>query len=152
MNSTRIIREALVEKYGDLASPRFDFVQKDYDRSPYKHLIIRLAEAGYDVEETTDLNDDVCVSLVVQRDGCVRSVQLSLIARYAVILEVTADNQVQFAQSAIDHELSDLLEEEKVQVLAEDVLSEAIEFGGDFRPLYALVFSDVDVVPWQEEL
>ncbi len=78
----------VVAAYGSLEDPDFGFAAREYAKRPYDHLIARI-RSRFTVQETTDLNDDVSVTLAVTGTEVAFSLYLSLVGRYAALFRVS---------------------------------------------------------------
>lgn len=67
--TTQAIMAALRACYGSLDEPDFHKVSETLESNPYRPLVESLRSSGIEVTDTTDLNDDVSVHLVLDRSG-----------------------------------------------------------------------------------
>lgn len=128
-------RRDITESYGSWSNPDFSFAAARYTNKPYK-AVIELLQKNFGVHETTDLNDDVAVILALSGADGLQGLLLSLVGRYAaatengVLLEVVNDTTVKA-----------LLQECGIHFLPRSVLIQDLEFGGDVKSLYEILFS-----------
>ena len=153
------IQEAIAKAYGDLSEPDFSFVQRTYEKRPYGDLLVAL-QADVAVEENTDLNDDVCVSLLLSGSGRRWSLFLSLIGRYAAFMRVDSRGVCDLlAQgvsdlSKIEEKILEKLAMCSVEPLGADMLNTPIQLrlqNADAQDvcLFQALFTDCEVLPWE---
>lgn len=152
--SHRIQRDIL-DAYGSLESPRFSFVEKRYRKNPYAALIGEIG-GTYHVSETTDLNDDVAISLVLTGNGRRWTLALSLVGRYAWLARIRDTGPVEILSSASgnlqveERTLLHVLVESGITILSEEVLRHKIRFpaadtDAEACLLYEVLFSSVGI-------
>ena len=80
----------LGECYGSLDEPNFRKVTEKLRSDPYHPLIEALRSSGIEITDTTDLNDDVSIRLVLDRSGDQLGLALSGVGPYAALLHQDA--------------------------------------------------------------
>lgn len=138
------IMDDVVRAYGSLTEPRYHFVASRYGQRPYEPVIEDLARR-FEIEETTDLNDDRAVFLHLKGNEIDFGLRLSLVGRYAVITSAngelleTEEMHRQAEVQAVVVALSDW----GVLVLGRTELLTEVEFGdrGRLATLYELLIS-----------
>ncbi|MER7847783.1 hypothetical protein ABTZ03_28005 [Kitasatospora sp. NPDC096077] len=74
--------------YGTLDDPDFGFTAGAFDERPHRDLVAKLAEL-VEVEDMTDLNDNVCFDYGLVRRRAEWKLKLSMVGPYAMLLRVT---------------------------------------------------------------
>lgn len=82
----RTILAALRACYGSLDQPSFHKVYETLRTESYREIIESLREGGIDVTDTTDLNDDVSIRVVLDRAGDQVGLALSGVGRFAAVI------------------------------------------------------------------
>ena len=81
---------ALGACYGSLDEPNFRKVSATLRSDPYRPLVEALQSSGIEITDTTDLNDDVSVHLILDRSGDQLGLALSGVGPYAALLHQDA--------------------------------------------------------------
>ncbi len=153
-NPDAILR-AIEETYGSLAEPNYAFVEKALLAQPYARLLDGLSRLG-ELDETTDVNDDVSFRYVLARDDEEWAVSLSMVGPYALLLRLPPREPpvVVTAASGSTHEaeLVELIERAGVRLLSRKALEREIPFrrpGADEESafVYHAIISD-ESLPW----
>ena len=158
--SSSEIQAAIVQAYGDLSDPDFSFVQRTYEKRPYAGLEAAL-QADVAVEENTDLNDDVCVSLLLSDSGRRWSLLLSLIDRYAVFMRVDSRGASEVLGQEIPNlsktegRILEVLSAYSVLPLGADILNTPVRLrlqNTDEEDVcfFQALFVDCEVLPWED--
>jgi hypothetical protein len=132
-----------IEKaYGSLERPDWSFVAKRIKEGLYDDVVEELASLG-SVQESTDVNDDCSRCLLVASQGQALTLRLSLVGNFACIHDSEGPflSGTQLVSNALGERLARLLKANDVYVVGDDELRTAIDFGGDRRPLYEVLFS-----------
>ena len=158
MTSGQLIDELcriVKEKYGSLDEPNHEFVNKAMSSRPYKKLVSKISEK-FDVEEITDLNEDVSFRYAVARQGWGWIVELSMIGPYSVVMREMSSCAVELLSAPMlepENEIVFLLREHGLLMLERDVLEYPIAMKmlyaePDRTCLYNALFADSDILPW----
>ncbi len=78
------VLDQITRTYGSLDRPDFGLVAERLDQQPYRDLMESVA-GQFEVEETTDPNDDHAFVYALSRDGRDWSLALSVVGPYAVL-------------------------------------------------------------------
>lgn len=148
------IMTSLLDKYGSLEKPTFFFVESALAKRPYDAIVRKLAKY-FNVEETTDPNEDVSFVFALSQGVDSWLLQLSMIGPYAIILgdyEVVASDSDE--QSESEKKILEVLLNNNIQVLNASCLSQPVPlklFNTDLDNVrvYQALFSDVDALPQQ---
>jgi len=136
------IFRAIEKSYGSLEHPNWSFVSRQMENGIYDALTKKLEEIG-PVQETTDLNDDCsrCFSVTSGSESLV--LRLSLVGKFACVHDSSGRffSVPDLLNSAMGEEVSQLLKSSDVELIVETSLRIEIEFGGQKRTLYELLFS-----------
>ncbi|NVO85412.1 hypothetical protein [Hymenobacter terrestris] len=94
------INQAIVVAHGSATAPHYGFLQKTYDKRPYKPLIEELA-LRFTITDTTDLNYDSAMvySLRQQEEHCLL---LSLVGKFFLLFDSIVDRQSLVEQPATE--------------------------------------------------
>jgi hypothetical protein len=151
------IMTAIQACYGDLTNPNFRKVSTFLDSNPYQPLIASLKSSGVTITETTDLNDDVSVQLIGEKDGDDVAIELSGVGPFAVVRLAGTDGNDKWVTrpddaptplagliaTAVQHAGFQLLDRatvtKKIRMCRADDTEEAT--------LYQALFTDTDVIP-----
>jgi hypothetical protein len=82
------VLDAIVRAYGSLERPNFAQVAERLDQQPYADLVDSVA-GQFEVEETTDTNDDHAFVYTLARDDRAWSLALSAVGPYAVFARIS---------------------------------------------------------------
>ena len=142
------IKSEILSAYLSTDSPNYSFVMDRYNSQIYKEFISELSTI-YSLEENTDLNYDVCLSLQVNIRKKLFVVQLSLVGKYAVIL--TSNGQLANKDDQIK-DLQNLLKKHEIVLLEKKELLDQIKFQLEDKledvPIYKILFSYDDTPSW----
>jgi hypothetical protein len=85
------VDDAIERTYGSLSKPDFSFVQKAQEQAPNACLMRRLA-GRFDIEETTDENDDVSFQYVL-RGGAKKAygLSISMVGPFGLLTRIFGD-------------------------------------------------------------
>ena len=155
IESYQTLLQAVLERYKSLEHPDLSFVSKIANSRPYEPLIQELKEL-FDIEETTDTNEDVCFCYVLSESKNKWVVELSMVGLYAVILGVTEDGSIALVATSTseqEEKIVSLLGKYKFKVLQRQELEQPIALNlCNTEPedvfMYQALFSDTDVLPW----
>ncbi|MCP5020836.1 MAG: hypothetical protein GY930_03580 [bacterium] len=140
------IHTAICDSYGSFEVPRLSGLHKKYRNQPYLSLVQELGEFG-EVQETTDLNDDVAVVLSISSPGSTFGIRLSLIGPFAVVsaAEGVLLNYFKYSGLSWAQPLLELLTSHGVHVIRREELVERVPFGESEVSLYEILFSSDEV-------
>lgn len=148
------IMASLLDKYGSLERPTFFFVESALAKRPYDDIVQKLSKY-FNIEETTDPNEDVSFVFALSQGVDSWLLQLSMIGPYAIILGdhdvVTTDGD---DRSEFEEKILEVLLNNDIKVLSSAYLQQYISLNlfntdvGNVR-IYQALFSDVDALPRQ---
>jgi len=155
---------AILKSYGSEEVPNFAFVQKRYDKGFYSAVVNDLI-SNFLVKENTDLNDDICVSLLLRKDTDSWNLLLSLVGKFAVLLRLPQQEESQKSIIVAPHSdrnllipgeksILGILKKNNVSLLAKDTLEIRRRFvlhnvDSEDTCLYHILFTDTEGLPWQ---
>jgi hypothetical protein len=141
------IKQDVLTAYGSFGNPNWSFVVKRMKEGWYRELEPILLDMG-SVQETTDLNDDCSRSFAVQIEGEALTLRLSLVGRYACIHDASASifDRNALLLSELGRRLLHLVEQFGIALLNATDLQSKVEFGGQPVCLYAVLFSDDELI------
>lgn len=137
------IQADTLDAYGSLSSPNWSFSEKRYANHPYFRLINQLRNLG-DIEETTDLNDDVSIVIFLDLSGSGGfTIRLSLVGRYACISDSAGRffSRNELREDGQTRRVVDLLQNENVILIEPGELAESLNFGDGEATVYEVLFS-----------
>jgi hypothetical protein len=82
------VLDHITRTYGSLERPHFGQVAERLDQQPYADLVASIA-GQFEVEETTDPNDDHAFVYVLSRDDRSWSLALSVVGPYAAVARIS---------------------------------------------------------------
>lgn len=149
----------LESRYGSFTSPNYSFVQAQHELSPYKDILCELESFGVSVEDITDLNDDVCLAIVVQNETDCVLVQLSYVGRYACLQDCRRDQSIpidRYSRSELESRIAKRLEQFSIRILSEQILGQRLQFSSPNSEeneveLYRVLFTDT-TPPWRNTM
>lgn len=145
--SNQILTDIL-NAYGSLSTPSWSFSEKRYATHPYIELINRLGSVG-DIQETTDLNDDVSVVLFASVNGSGGvTIKLSLVGKYACLSDSAGRflSEIDLKEKGDTQLVLELLQHESIILLEPSELVESISFGDGEATLYEVLFSSDEAI------
>jgi hypothetical protein len=160
MKRNQILDEILhkiVQFYGSLESPDYSKVESKYNEGPYTETIKRL-ETLFEVNNTTDLNDDVAVILSLGSKANSEEgfrLELSLVGEFAALFRVVQGASISVSRdsphNSSANQIFGILEQHGFNILSEDILRTTIKFcrvnsEGNESIVYNALFSDLDLV------
>lgn len=149
--------KVLERNYKSLEQPDFSFVSRAISSKPYDALINNLREL-FDVEEITDLNDDVSFRYTVSKSNNRWVVELSMLGLYATVLRVSQLGHTEIvSQNSFapeDKDVISLLLENQFVILGKDELEQPVTLKlfntePENTCIYQALFSDTDMLPWK---
>jgi len=148
---------ALHACYGSLDEPNFHSVSEILKNGPYSPLIESLRSSGIDITDTTDLNDDVAIHLVLDQSGNQVGLALSDVGLYAALLhQDTAERyswvtQPENAPTPLAALVAQTVQRADFQLLDRRFVSQTIKMswydGSEEVTLYQALFTDTDQIP-----
>jgi len=138
--AAEVLRD-LRDAYGDLGAPDFNFVQKRHDRCRDATVMANLSEF-FEIVNSTDLNDDVALTLFLKQGRESYGLRLSLVGRYAAVSD--EQGRIMDATTIGSKSLAAILVAQNYRILTRAELRTNVPFGagGGGRSLYELLFSD----------
>jgi hypothetical protein len=156
--NTDTLLKAIELKYGSLEQPDFTFVNKTVLDNPYFSLLNEL-KIVFEVEEITDINDDVSFQYVLSTSGKQWVIQVSMIGLYAIVLKILDDGDLEFVRpdsSTIEEQkIISLLLENQFSILKQEILEypcslKLFNTESENVCIYQALFSDTDILPWKQ--
>lgn len=151
------IMTALGECYGSLDEPNFRKVTEKLRNGPFRPLIEGLQSSGIKITDTTDLNDDVSIHLVLDRAGDQLGLALSGVGPYAALLHQDAAEryswvtQPENAPTPLAVLVAQAVQHAGFQLLDRRLVSRMIKMswydGSEEVTLYQALFTDRDRIP-----
>jgi hypothetical protein len=128
--------------YGSLKQPNWSFVDKRIKDGLYDDLVKEMTELGF-VQETTDLNDDCSRGFAITAGTQELGLRLSLVGKYACAHDAAGRlfSKSDLVSCALGAKLLSLLQAGSVELVDEETLRTSIEFAGEKRALYEVLFS-----------
>lgn len=148
MNFSNEMQTDIQNAYGSLSTPNWSFSEKRYATHPYIELINLLENLG-DIQETTDLNDDVSVVLFAGINGSGGvTIRLSLVGRYACLSDSAGRflSEIELNEKGATQRVLELLQHENVMLIEPSELVETIRFGGGEATVYEVLFSNDEAI------
>lgn len=142
------IRIDVQQAYGSISSPNWSFAATRYTNHPYSGLIDLLKEFS-DVQETTDLNDDVSVVVFTDLNGSDGvTLRLSLVGKYACVSDFAGRflTQLQLMEDSRTQRVLDLFSQQQIVLLEPKELTKSIGFGDGNATIYAILFSSDEAI------
>lgn len=136
------------QAYGSFSTPNWSFAEMRYNSHPYAGLIDLLTEFG-EVQETTDLNDDVSVVVFTDLNGSNGvTLRLSLVGKYACVsdLEGWFLTKPQLMEDSHTQRVLDLIHEQHIVLLEPNGLTNTIGFGDGHATIYEVLFSSDEAI------
>ena len=147
--------EVIKARYGSLEAPNYSFVEQVVQEHPYTKLVKALSRVA-EIEETTDVNDDVSFRYVLRHGGRSWGLNLSMVGPYGSLLRLTAAGEVVTDQAAQEDErqIVRLVKEAGVSLLSREALETRIPFRRvgeetDDATIYQALISDEPLPPWE---
>ena len=151
------IMAALRACYGSLDEPNFHKVSETLKSGPYRPLVELLRSSGIQITDTTDLNDDVSIHLVLDRSGDQVGLALSGVGPYAALLCQDAAEryswvtQPQNAPTPLAALVAQAVQGAGFELLDRGFVSRTIKMswhdGSEEVTLYQALFTDTDRIP-----
>lgn len=157
IQDTQCLLDAIKQKYISLENPDYSFVNEITALKPYNSLIQEL-ENSFEIEEVTDLNDDVSFRYVICKAKRQWVIELSMLGRYATILRVSDLEPIKVVTSnTTDHEeqsIFSFLVQNQFEILDRQELEQPVPLKlSNTEPgnvsVYQALFTDTDVFPWK---
>ncbi|MEL6723282.1 MAG: hypothetical protein AAFP10_08745 [Pseudomonadota bacterium] len=155
INKTAKLIEKIFCYYKSLDFPDFTFVKEMIKSKPYDSLIKKIG-CLFDIEETTDVNDDVSFCYIIKKNESQWVIELSMLGLYAVVFRITDDGGAELLVSPINQQeekIAYLLNEYGFERLSENILKQPVNLRlNNTEPentcFYQAFFSDTDQLPW----
>lgn len=146
------IREEALKCYHSFDEPDFSFVEKVHSRNPYINISNSL-ERVFDLDENTDVNDDVCFSYLLSKSQWSWLLQLSMVGRYSILKFASEENlsldiEHQIEVRKIEKSICEVLSENGIVILSKEIAQAVLVPGNAFwneGTVYQLLFSDLEV-------
>lgn len=150
------IMTALRACYGSLDEPSFHKVSETLRSDPFHHLIEALRSDGIVITDTTDLNDDVSIRLVLDRSGDQAGLALSGVGPYAALTHQDATERYfwvtkpEKAPTSLGVLVAQIVQRAGFQLLDRSLVSQTIRMnwydGSERVTLCQALFSDSDQI------
>lgn len=151
----RDLLDAVKARYGSLDAPNHSFVERVVQDHPYARLVEALSSVA-EIEETTDVNDDVSFRYVLRQAGRSWALNLSMVGPFGLLLRLTSVPEVVTDQAADGDErtILRLLKEAGISLLSRAALETRIPFRRlaeetDDATIYQALISDEPFLPWE---
>jgi hypothetical protein len=133
--------------YGSLKQPNWSFAAKRLKNGLYDGLVKEMTELG-SVQETTDLNDDCSRCFAIAAGTQELGLRLSLVGKYACVHDAAGRflSKSDLLNCALGVKLMSLLQAGSVELIDEETLRASIEFAGEKRALYEVLFSSDELI------
>ena len=148
---------ALNASYGDLAQPDFREIYAALESPAYRRVASELQAEGFDVIETTDLNDDVAAHLIASRDGDKLGLALSGIGKFAALRHQRDEERSDWvthsetAPTALAALVARVVEQAGFKLLGRGIVTQRVAMnradGTTEATLYQALFTDSGVIP-----
>lgn len=160
MPDAAALTEAIQRAYASLDDPRYSFVADALADPPYERLLDGLARA-FDVQDTTDPNDDVSFRSVLRDDTGAWCLDLSMVGPFALLTRLSDDGRCAVitgatnVESASERLLVSMLADERIELLTQTLLERPIDLrlrsgdGGEPVLLFHALIGDQPVLPWR---
>jgi len=157
-NDVATLLSLIEARYGSLEHPSFSFVTHVVEENPYRIFVKQLREMG-DVEDVTDLNDDVSFAYTVRDKESEWYLMLSMLGPYAVLLrpdgKVYRVSEKRAGVSGLEERVHNLLAGHGLHVLGRPLLETPVALqlhntGPERVRLFQALFTDTDFLPWDE--
>ena len=143
--------------YGSLDGPNFRKVSETLRSGPYLPLVESLRSSGIEITDTTDLNNDVSVRLVLDRSGKQVGLALSGVGPYAALICWDAAKryswvtQLENAPTPLAALVAQTVQHAGFQLLDRSLVCRTIRMnwydGSEEVTLYQALFTDTDQIP-----
>jgi hypothetical protein len=150
----KVLLDTITARYGSLEEPNYSFVEEVVRRQPYAQLLGALSKLA-DVEETTDLNNDVSFRYVLRHDSQSWALDVSMVGPFGLLLRLGTDREVVTDQSdeGREREIVRTVKEAGVSLLSREVLETRIPFHrlaeeSHHATIYNALISDEPLLPW----
>ena len=151
------IMAALRACYGSLDEPNFHKISETLKNNPYRSLVEQLRASKVQITDTTDLNNDVSIRLVLDRSGDQVGLALSGVGPYAAILCQDATERYswitkpQNAPTPLAVLVAQVVQGAGFKLLDRSLVGRTVKMnwydGSEKATLYQALFSDSDVIP-----
>lgn len=134
---------AIEESYGSFEHPDWSFVPKRIKEGLYDDLVKKLDDMGA-IQETTDQNDDCSRCIFITSGTESLTLRLSLVGKFACVHDTNGRffSALDLISGVMGQDLSGLLRFSGVELIDEKSLRTEIQFGGEKRTIYDVLFSD----------
>ena len=156
-DTIHLIMKALHECYGSFDQPNFRSVSSKISAGYCSAIIQSLREVGIKVTDTTDLNSDVSVHLVLDRAGDQVGLALSGVGPFAAMVHQDPEGhyswvtQSEYAPTPLAAAVAGMVQQAGFKLLGRDVATQSIAMawydGSTEVTLYQALFTDTDVIP-----
>lgn len=151
------ISQDIYRKYVCVETPNYFFLADAELKIINSHIIERLTQVC-EVENVTDLNDDVCINLMLYQKREALNLKLSMVGNYAILLRITSDgiylieNQEQ-SITTLEAEIYQIVIKFNFIMLDRKVLFTPMQiklFSTDPENtcVYQALFEDTDIIPF----
>ncbi len=151
------IMAALHDCYGSLKNPNFRRVSEKMKAGPYATVIQSLQASGITITDTTDINNDVSLRLVLDRAGDQVGLALSCVGPFAGIVHQDQEERYSWvtqpddAPTPLAATTAQTVQQAGFTLLDRDLVARSIPMnwydGSTQVTLYQALFSDSDHIP-----
>ena len=155
-NNISHIADKIIEKYGSVENPERSFVSKSIESNVYRTLVNEIT-ATCQLEEITDINEDVSFRYLLAVTDHTWVLELSMVGAFATLMRVTDPKKTSLVikpGNELEEQLISLLEKYEIQLLSLECLKQRFDFNlnstdTDKARLYQILFSDIEILPWE---
>jgi hypothetical protein len=150
------IVDMIVKKYVSTENPDRSFVSKSVNRNVYCDLVNEVA-AVCELEEVTDVNEDVSFRYILTFADCSWVLELSMVGPFATFMRIDDPKKISLVlkpKSELEKQVVLLLDDNNIQLLGLEILNRRFDFHLNNTEtkkakLYQILFSDIEILPWE---
>jgi hypothetical protein len=157
------VMDLIRKRYKSFESPDFSFVGDAMSRRPYEKTLQQIGKS-FHIEEETDPNDDVSFGYLLRREEKQWVLLLSMLGPYAVLFRIDESGRVkellthiEQAASDSEKELVTILSDNSICLMGREMLLIPVPISlsnaeTENTRVYQALFTDTDILPWEEIL
>jgi len=150
------IADKIIEKYKSTKNPERSFVSKSVKSNIYRTLVDEVATLCQ-LEEITDINEDVSFRYLLRVTDRTWVLELSMVGPFATLMRVSNPKKISLVTkpgAELEEQIILLLERNEIQLLSFECLQQRFEFNlnsteTENARLYQILFSDIEILPWE---
>ncbi|WNZ64002.1 hypothetical protein QEG98_10075 [Myxococcus sp. MxC21-1] len=154
----RLLR-TIEARYGSLVKPRFDFVEVELKKDPHALLCERISRIA-EVEDLTNVNDDVCFSYRLRSTDGVLWLRVSMVGPYFVLMRIAAlGAHGRFVEpgglkEGVEGQIFEMCVQEGLVPIDRETCERPIEMlmfktEPERVRVFNALFTDADLLPWE---